>query len=170
MLDVDIVGQLVPNPSTMIVQLCSTFVLFLLIRKYLWSAVKEFLAKRSDKMQSDLVTSEQAKEEALEDRKKAHDELSAAGAKGEDIVNAAVKQAKYEKDSILDQANKEADALRKKAHEQIEAERASMYESMQREMVEVAMAAAGKLIGEQNGESMDRQAVDAFVKETTAHE
>ena len=31
MIDIDIVGQLLPNPLTMIVQLCSTLVLFLLM-------------------------------------------------------------------------------------------------------------------------------------------
>ncbi len=160
-------GQLIPNVSTMIVQLCSTFVLFLLIHKYLWKAIQDYLADRSNKMQADLLTSEQAKLEALEDRKKAHEELSKAGSKGEEIVNAAMKEAKFEKENILAQANKEADALRKKAHEQIEAERASMYDSMQKEMVEVAMAAASKLIGAQSDAAMDRKAVDAFVKETT---
>ena len=35
MIDVDIIGQLVPNPLTMVVQLCSTLVLFLLAKKFL---------------------------------------------------------------------------------------------------------------------------------------
>ncbi len=36
MLEVDIIGQLIPNPLTMVVQLCSTAVLFLLAKKFLW--------------------------------------------------------------------------------------------------------------------------------------
>ena len=41
---------------------------------------------------------------------------------------------------------------------------------MRQEMIEVAMAAAGKLISEQNSADLDRQAVDAFVKEATGNE
>ena len=170
MLNVDIYSQLVPNPTTMIVQLCSTLVLFLLVKKYLWKSIKSFLQKRSDKMQEDLTAGEEQRALAASDRESARKELNEAGAKGEQIVSAAVKQAQYEKESILNDANKEADALRKKAHEQIEAERAAMYSAMQKEMVEVALSAAGKLIGDKAGEDMDRKAVDAFVKEATAHE
>ena len=61
MIDIDIVEQLIPNPMTMLVQLCSTLVLFLLMKKFLWKSVKNFLDVRADKMQSDLAESEQAK-------------------------------------------------------------------------------------------------------------
>ena len=80
-----------------------------------------------------------------------------------------MKQAKDEKASILAQADREANAARKRAHEQIEAERAEMVQSMQKEMVEVALSAAGKLLGEKNPEKLDRQAIDMFVKEAGAH-
>ena len=169
MLNVDIIGQLVPNPLTMIVQLCSTFVLFFLAKIFLWPSVKKFLDARTEKMQSDLNATETAKQEALADREKASLELSSAAGKAEEIVSAAVKQAKDEKASILAQADKEANAAKKRAHEQIEAERAEMIQGMQREMVEVALAAAGRLIGEKNPEVLDAQAIDMFVKEAGAH-
>ena len=50
MIDIDIVEQLIPNPMTMLVQLCSTLVLFLLMKKFLWKSVKNFLDVRADKM------------------------------------------------------------------------------------------------------------------------
>ena len=36
-------------------------------------------------------------------------------------------------------------------------------------MVEVAMDAAGKLIGQKSSEDMDREAVERFVKEAQGH-
>ncbi|MCR4950324.1 MAG: F0F1 ATP synthase subunit B [Solobacterium sp.] len=169
MLNVDIIGQLVPNPLTMIVQLCSTLVLFLLAKIFLWPSVKKFLDARTEKMQSDMNAAEQAKQDAIAEYKKATDQLVSATGKAEDIINAAVKQAKDEKASILAQADREANAARKRAHEQIEAERTEMIQSMQKEMVEVALSAAGKLLGEKNPEELDRQAIDMFVKEAGAH-
>ena len=167
MIDVDIVGQLVPNPLTMIVQLCSTLVLFLLMKKYLWSSVKEFLAKRGEKMQEDLTAGEQARLAAESDREAAALQLKNAGSRSEEIVAAAVKEAGSRKESILAEANKEADMVRRKAREQMQAERDAMYSDMQREMVEVAMAAAGKLLAKDSAEELDEKAIDAFVKEAT---
>lgn len=170
MIDVDIVGQLVPNPVTMITQLCSTLVLFLLAKKFLWKYVQRFLDARSDKMQADLADSEKAKQDALSDRKKAQEELSQASGKAQDIIDAAVKEGNSEKESILAQASQEASAERQKAHRQIEQERSQMYDSLKKDMVDVAMAATNKLISSKSDETMDREAVEAFVKEAAAHE
>lgn len=165
MLNVDIIGKLIPNPITLLVQLCSTAVLFFLAKKFLWKSVLNWMTARTDRMQTDLAESEKAKREALQDRRQAVSHLNEAGDQAKAIVNAAVTQAKNEKDAILQQAQQEAAAEKSRAHAQIEAERAAMYRGMQEEMVEVAMAAAGKLIGDQDGAQLDRQAVDAFVKE-----
>jgi len=167
MIDVDIVGQLVPNPVTMLVQLCSTLVLFLLMRKYLWASVKEFFAKRGEKMQEDLKAQEDARIAAESDREQAAIQLKDAGTRSEEIVAAAVKEAGSRKELILSEAKKEADTVRTKAREQMEAERQAMYSDMQKEMVEVAMAAAGKLLMKDNAEELDQKAIDAFVKEAT---
>ena len=167
-MEVNIVEQLFPNVLTVLVQLCSTFVLFLIAKIFLWPSVKKFLDARAEKMQEELALSQQAKEEALADRKVALEQLNTASTKSEEIVSVAIQQAKQEKKQILAQADKEAAAVKQRAQEQIEAERREMYASMKKEMVDVAFSAAGKLIGEREGEKVDRQAIDAFVKEAVS--
>ena len=167
MITIDIVEQLIPNPLTMLVQLCSTLVLFLLMKKYLWSSVKDYLKKRAEKMQEDLNAQEAARIAAENDRNAASIQLKEAGSRSEEIVAAAVREAGSQRDSILADADREADTLRKRAHEQIEQEREAMYSDMRREMVEVALSAASNLLGSQNAEDLDREAIDAFVKEAT---
>lgn len=164
-MEVNIVEQLFPNVLTVLVQLCSTFVLFLIAKYFLWASVQNFLDARAEKIQEELVLSQQAKEEALADRRVALEQLNTASTKSDEIVSAAIQQAKQEKQQILAQADKEAAAVKQRAQEQIEAERREMYASMKKEMVDVAFSAAGKLIGEHEGKKVDRQAIDAFVKE-----
>lgn len=164
-MEVNIVEQLFPNGLTVLTQLCSTLVLFLVAKHFLWASVKKFLDARAEKMQEELALSQKAKEEAFADRKAALEQLNTASTKSEEIVSAAIQQAKQEKKQILAQADKEAAAVKQRAQEQIEAERREMYASMKKEMVDVAFSAAGKLIGEYEGEKVDRQAIDAFVKE-----
>ena len=168
-MEVNIVEQLFPNGLTVLTQLCSTLVLFLIAKYFLWPSVKSFLNARAEKMQEELALSQKAKEEAFADRKVALEQLNTASTKSEEIVSAAIQQAKQEKKQILAQADKEAAAVKQRAQEQIEAERREMYESMKKEMVDVAFSAAGKLIGEQEAEKVDRQAIDAFVKETVGN-
>ena len=164
-MEVNIVEQLFPNGLTVLTQLCSTLILFLIAKYFLWASVKSFLNARAEKMQEELALSQKAKEEALADRKVALEQLNTASTKSEEIVSAAIQQAKQEKKQILAQADKEAAAVKQRAQEQIEAERREMYASMKKEMVDVAFSAAGKLIGEHEGVKVDRQAIDAFVKE-----
>ena len=168
-MEVNIVEQLFPNGLTVLTQLCSTLILFLIAKYFLWASVKSFLDARAEKMQEELALSQKAKEEALADRKVALEQLNTASTKSEEIVSAAIQQAKQEKKQILAQADKEAAAVKQRAQEQIEAERREMYASMKKEMVDVAFSAAGKLIGEQEGEKVDRQAIDAFVKEAVGN-
>ena len=97
MITVDIVNQLFPNIVTVIVQLCSTLVLFLVAKKFLWKSVKNWMNVRAEKMQADLSASQKAKEEAMLDRNSAKDELAAASRKSEAMIEAAVKQAGQEK-------------------------------------------------------------------------
>lgn len=165
MINVDIVEQLIPNPMTMAATLCSVLVLFLLVRRFLWPSVKKYLDARADAMQEELAKSMQAHNDAQKDRELARNELESASKRGEEIVSIAIREAKDEKKTILEKAEKEAEALRKEAREQMEKERVDMYSSMQKEIVDVAFAAAGKLIGEQKGEEADRLAIEAFVKE-----
>ncbi len=168
MIDVDILSQLIPNPITMVVQLCSTLVLFLLMKKFLWKSVQNYLAKRADKMQSDLEESEALKNAASADREKAQVELSKASEKSQMIVDAAVKEAKTQKEAILAEANKEAENTIQKAEERINKEKLDMVQSMQKEMVDIALAATEKLIGSKSDTQMDKEAVDAFVKEAVS--
>ena len=169
-MEVDIVSQLVPNVTTLIVQLCSTLVLFLLAKKVLWKSVTKFLDAREEKMQADLTESEAAKKDALAVREQALAELTEASAKSEEIVNAAVRQANDEKKAILEQAAKEASLEKQKAREQIETERREMQKSVQNEIIDVALAAAGRLVGAKNGQELDKQAVESFVKEVSGND
>ena len=170
MIDIDILSQLIPNPITMVVQLCSTLVLFLLMKKFLWTSVQNFLGKRADKMQSDLEESEALKKAASVDREKASQELGEASTKSQQIVDAAIKEAKAQKDAILQEAQKEAQNTMQKAEDRINKQKIEMVASMQKEMVDIAMAATEKLIGSKSDAQMDKEAVDSFVKEATSND
>lgn len=169
MIDIDVIGQLIPNPWTMLTQLCSTLVLFLCVKKFLWKSVQNMLKERSSKMQEELLLSEKAKKDAEEDRLVAKQELKAAQEKSQEMIEKATLEAKVVRDEIVSKAKSEADAQLVKARDQIEQEKVKMQSDMQREMVEIAMSAAEKLIASKTDEEADRKAVEAFVKEANSY-
>lgn len=169
MIDIDVIGQLLPNPITMLTQLCSTLVLFLVIKKFLWKSITNMLDRRSEKMQEELSLSEKARLDAEQDRARAQKELREAVGKSQLIVEKATAEAKSVREELVRKAKAEADDQIVRARGQIELERMQMQSDIHREIVEVAMTAAEKLIGEKSGAEADRQAVDQFVKEAGAY-
>lgn len=163
-MSVDIVNQLFPNGVTVIVQLLSTFVLFVLMRKFLWRSVQRYLAKRSDKLQADLLDGEKAKLLALKDRDLAKDHLDKAISQSQEIVDKAVTQAKQESQLILQQAEKEAKLREERASEQIKQERLNLERSIKEEIVKVALTATAKVVSEKHVNEVDKQAINEFIE------
>ena len=169
MIDIDVIGQMLPNPITMLTQLCSTLVLFLVIKKFLWKSVKNMLDKRADKMQEELKLTNEARMQAEQDRENARTELKGAVNRSQVMLEKATVEAKSVRESMLQKAKAEADDQIVKARAQIELERSQMQNDIHREMVEVAMSAAEKLISDKSDEEADRQAIDKFVKEVHSY-
>ncbi|MEG0077149.1 F0F1 ATP synthase subunit B [Anaerorhabdus sp.] len=169
MIDIDIANQLFPNPTTMVIQLLATGVLFFFVYKYLWDPARDMLEKRSHVMHLKLQEAETKLEEAQSDRQRAHDEVSNAYHKSQEIIAKAENEAKNVKEDILEQAKVEATTKLEKAREEIALEKHQMREEMVDEMVTVAMLAAEKLISEKVDSSQDQKVIEDFVKEMSNH-
>ena len=109
MIDIDVIGQLLPNPITMLTQLCSTLVLFLVIKKFLWKSITGMLDRRAEKMQEELTASEQARQQAQQDRENARQELKEAVTRSQTMIEKATVEAKSVREEIVRKAKTEAD-------------------------------------------------------------
>ena len=166
-MDFEIAGKLFPNLLTLIVQLCATGILFYFVKKLLWTPTREYLEKRSVYMQSQLTDAETQKQESevlLADAKK---QLNTAGKSAKEIVERGKTEGQKIKDDLVKDAQREAEMKLENARDEIEHERQQMRESLHNEIVEVAMAAAEKLIEEKIDSDEDRSAIERFVKEVS---
>lgn len=75
MIEIDVIGQLLPNPITMLTQLCSTLVLFLVIKKFLWKSITGMLDRRAEKMQGGADRQRAGPPTGAQDRENARQEL-----------------------------------------------------------------------------------------------
>ena len=161
----DIQGVLFPNWITMLVQLCSTLVLFLLCKKLLWKPARDILAKRRDKMNENLMSSQQLREDASVELDKAKEELEHARNRSGEIVESARKEAENLRAEIVNKANSEASAKLALADKEIEQKERDAQDRIHDEMVDVAMAAVSKLMSDKATTSDDKNAIEDFIGE-----
>lgn len=161
----DIQGVLFPNWITMLVQLCSTLVLFLLCKKLLWKPARDILAKRRDKMNENLMSSQKLREDASVELDKAKEELEHARNRSGEIVESARKEAENLRAEIVNKANSEASAKLALADKEIEQKERDAQDRIHDEMVDVALAAVSKLMQDKATSSDDKKAIEDFIGE-----
>ena len=165
MITIDVIGQLIPNPITMLTQLCSTLVLFLFVKKFLWTAVTNFIDRRSEAMQNDLRLSAEAKKDAEADREAARAEVRQARETSRKILEKVKDESEVLRTSIVNQAKKEAELKMESAEREIEAQKKQAHDEMVHEMVSVAMAAAEKLMNEKADAQDDARIIEEYVRD-----
>ena len=166
----DVAEKLFPNILTVIVQLCSTGVIFFVAYKFLWNPAREFLAAKADLTQKELDEAKAANEEAQRQMRNAKQQLSEASFKAKDIVEKGKDEGKIVKESIIRDGRAQADLMLKNAREQIAFEQDKMRQNIQKEIVDVALLATEKLMKEQADVNKNRESVVAFVEGMTENE
>lgn len=164
-LDIDILGSLVPNPITMLVQLLATGILLLAFKKYLWKPVSAYLEKRADVAQNAITEAKQAKIDAESMKEEAHQQLQEASNTAQQIINRSEHEAKKIGEELLQKAQMHAKQKLDQAEQQIALQRKEMTLGIHKEIVDVAMLASERLMRSKIDETFDRAAIEAFVKE-----
>jgi len=161
----DVQGSLFPNVFTMLVQLTSTLIIFICVKKFLWKPVKNIIAKRADAMQESLDSAAKQNNEATINLQKSKKELDAAKVSSKEIIDAARLEATNLKNEIVMSAKKQAQAKLDDAQEKINQAKAQAQNDLHQEMVSVAMSAVSKLLEEKATSQDDQKAIDKYIKE-----
>ncbi|MCI5774687.1 MAG: F0F1 ATP synthase subunit B [Erysipelotrichaceae bacterium] len=162
-LSFDVAGQLFPNLNTMIIQWLATGVLLFFVYKYLWDPAREFIRKRAQYSQAKIEEANQLKTEADQLKQEAQAKVKQASQTARDMLENAKNEGIQIKDGIVKQANIEANQKLEEAQKEIAYQKKKMQQEVKQEMVEVALAACEKLIGEKNLEASDRQDIQDFI-------
>lgn len=164
-MEFDIQGVLFPNWLTMLVQFCSTIVLFLLCKKLLWTPARNILKTRQEKMNEGLENARKLQEEATADLNDAKENLEKARERSSEIVEQARKEANELRDEIVNHAKDEANQKLANADKQIENKKLEAKQEIHDEMVNVAMAAVSKLLNDKATSKDDEEAIQKYIDE-----
>jgi F-type H+-transporting ATPase subunit b len=140
------------------------FVVFLVIMyTFAFKPVSQMLETRRERIEQGLADAEQAKK----DRESAEQErlatLAEARRESNEILARAQKIAQETRDSDIAATRAELDRMRTRAAEEIEAEKARALAELRSEVADLALAAAGKVLGESMTDARQRKLVEEFI-------
>ncbi len=153
------------NIWLIIISLCNLVILFLIIKRFLYKPVKKVLAERQNQLDKTYSEAEEAKLEAENDRREWSKRVSEAQNEADAIVENAQTQARRMGDKLTDDAKRRADGIISNAEEQAKLERKKAEDSVKKEIADVSVLIAEKMIGRTINESDRRNIIDEAISE-----
>jgi F-type H+-transporting ATPase subunit b len=160
--------QLTANSLTFAVdfgiQICATILLFIAVRFFLWKPITNILEARKAAIDKDLKDAEEAKQNAIEIEDNLRKELAEARAKIKEMLDNAEKDANIKRDEIINQAKEEARRRMDNLDAELEQEKKNMSMQIKKEIVDIAFAAAEKIVAKEIDQSKYLDVVDDILK------
>lgn len=161
----DILHDLGIDLSTLIIQMIGFFILFFILKKYVFGMIggaiedrKRDIRDRMDELDADRAELDRLHEEARQ-------RLEAIEAEAREKVQAAVDQANEERNRILAQTQQDADRELEKARNTIQREKEHAVAELRSEVGDLAVEIAGRVLNTALGEPEHRKVVDEFIEQ-----
>src|SRR6056297_1191896 len=146
-------------------QIINTIILYLVLKKFLFVPVTEFIQGRKDEIKSSYDDAENTKEEAESLKKEYEEKLDNIKEEGQEILIKAQKKADERDSEIIKDSKEQAAKLKEKAEKDIEIEKKKALNDVKDEISTIAMMAASKVLGNEVDKDKNKQLVDDFIKE-----
>ena len=123
------------------------------------------LAERQNQLDKKYSDAEDAKLEAENDRKAWSERIALAEDEAGEIIEKAQTQAKRMGDKLTDDAKRRADGIVRNAEEQAKLEKKKAEDSVKKEITDVSVLIAEKMIGREINENDHRNVIDEAIDE-----
>ena len=138
-------------------------VLFAVLLKFAFPPILGYANAREQRIQETLDESRRQREEAERLLEQQRQELSMARAEAQQIIAEGKQAAEKVRQDVLNRARVEHEELLNRAKADIETERTRAIESVRRDAVDLALAAAAKLVEQKLDTENDRKLVTDFL-------
>ena len=124
----------------------TVIVLFLVLKKFFFEKVKNFMETRSNSIQDAFDSAEAVNRRADEKMQNYTKRIANVEAEGREIIRDAKIKADAQAREIVEDANKQATEIMNKAEKNIEREKQKAMEEMRKEVAALAMLAAERIV------------------------
>ncbi|MDF2539708.1 MAG: synthase, subunit b [Herbinix sp.] len=151
-----------------VINMINIFVLYLLMKKFLFGPITEMMEKRTNAVKASLAEAENNKNEAEKLKQDYEACLKNADAQAVTIINEAKQRALEERAKQIKAAKEEAAKIIEDAKKTIELEKKLSMQDIQSEIAGIALLAASKVIKQNVNDSTNQQMINDFLAEAGA--
>ena len=149
---------------TFLAQICNLMIQLVIFKKFLLNPVKNVIAERKAKADSQIADAKKLREEAEAMKAEYEQNLQNARAEANEIVSNAQKTATARSEEIVGEARAQAAALKQKAEADIAQERKKAVNEVKDEIGGIAMEIASKVVEREISEKDHKDLIDEFIK------
>jgi F-type H+-transporting ATPase subunit b len=136
--------------------------------KFAWGPILEMVQAREDGIQGTLDQAANEREEAAKLLAEHRQQMADARRQAQQVIAEGKEAGERVRRDIEEKARAEGDAMIERARESIEREKDAALGELRKESVDLALAAAGKLVQESLDEKKDRELVMGFIDELSS--
>lgn len=158
-------GELGINVSFLLAQLVNFIILLILLRLVAYKPIMKMIDQRSNRIKESMDEVESVKKRAEEADSDAAKRIEEASHEGQKIIKQAMEAGEAAKTKAKQEAREEAQALIEKAKVEIQRERNEAVEELRKEVSDLAIMAAGKVISRTMDKEAHRKVIDDILRE-----
>ncbi len=157
------VGPLALNIPLIVTQIIGFLLLIYLLNRFVFTPIFAILDQRQKDIQEtyDQLDRDRAAMETT--RREYEARLAGIEAEAREKIQAAVKEAQALRDNLVADARTQAESILEKGRTESERERQAAFLEMRQQVVALAVAAAGKVVGASLNDARHTQLVDDFI-------
>jgi F-type H+-transporting ATPase subunit b len=160
-------GGIIINPVEIFIQLIATFILIVVVKKFLWDKVTTFIEARQALVDDDITAAKADREKAQSLREKAEAELNDIREEAKRILDAAKAQAKTVQDKSITATQDDIARMKKDAQDALAKDLEQAKKTIRQEIVAVAIELSKKVIAQEIDEKKYHQLIDEAIKDAT---
>ena len=152
------------NIWSILLSLINLLLLFLMMKKYLFKPVKKVMAQRQQQVDDLYSAANEARSQADTMRQEYETRLASAREEADGLVRTAVQTAQKRSDQILADASGQAAFIKQKAESDIQREKKQMLQDARREISDIAISIAEKVVEREIKKEDHAHLVDEFIR------
>ncbi len=151
------------NIWQILISLLNLFILFLILKKFLFKPVKRMEAERSAELEKQYNDAENAEAAAAALKSEWDEKIKTAETAAAEIRRQAKEKAENSADGIIAEAHKKAEEITESAREQARLEHKKDEANLKREIADASVALASKLIGREINPDDHKALIDGAI-------
>lgn len=153
------------NIMQILISLCNLLILFLILKHFLYVPVKKVIGEREEMIKSRFDEADAILKKARMDESYWRKEVENVNNKTECIVKDAMEKANLDRDEIINDAKEKAKNIMRQAKESIDIEKIKSNKELKRNIADISLDLASKLLGRELSEKDQINMIDTFFKE-----